>query len=81
METFKSLLLIVLSSALVNNFVLSRYLGCCPFLGVSSKVNVEWAFLKHLHDVGYRITEAWLEENFKHLGKRSTLDVESVYLH
>jgi hypothetical protein len=25
---------------------------------VSSKVNVEWAFLKHLHDVGYRITEA-----------------------
>ena len=50
-------------------------------LGVSSKVNVEWAFLKHLHDVGYRITEAWLEENFKHLGKRSTLDVESAYLH
>ncbi|NLG38002.1 MAG: electron transport complex subunit RsxA [Clostridiales bacterium] len=39
METFKSLLLIVLSSALVNNFVLSRYLGCCPFLGVSKKVD------------------------------------------
>jgi hypothetical protein len=31
--------------------------------------------------VGYRITEAWLKENFKHLGKRSTLDVESAYLH
>jgi electron transport complex protein RnfA len=39
MDTFKSLLLIVLSSALVNNFVLSRYLGCCPFLGVSKKVD------------------------------------------
>lgn len=50
-------------------------------LGVSSKVNSEWAFLKHLHDVGYRITDAWLDENFKHLGKRSTLDIESVYLH
>jgi NTE family protein len=50
-------------------------------LGVSSKVNSEWEFLEHLHDVGYRITDAWLGENFKHLGKRSTLDVESVYLH
>jgi NTE family protein len=50
-------------------------------LGVSSKVNSEWAFLEHLHDVGYSITEAWLDENYKHLGKRSTLDIESVYLH
>lgn len=50
-------------------------------LGVSSKVNSEWEFLEHLHDVGYRITDAWLKENFRHLGKRSTLDVESVYLH
>lgn len=39
MNTFTSLLLIILSSALVNNFVLSRYLGICPFLGVSKKVN------------------------------------------
>jgi NTE family protein len=50
-------------------------------LGVSSKVNSEWAFLEHLHDVGYRITESWLDENFENLGNRSTLDVESVYLH
>ena len=38
MDAFKSLLLIVLSSALVNNFVLSRYLGCC-LLGVSKKAD------------------------------------------
>lgn len=50
-------------------------------LSVSSKVNSEWAFLERLHDVGYRTTEAWLEENYRHLGKRSTLDIESVYLH
>ncbi|HQI02316.1 MAG TPA: patatin-like phospholipase family protein [Deltaproteobacteria bacterium] len=50
-------------------------------LGVSSKVNSEWAFLEHLHDVGYSITEAWLEENYTHLGNRSTLDIQSVYLH
>lgn len=32
------LLLILLSAILVNNFVLSRFLGICPFLGVSKKV-------------------------------------------
>lgn len=38
METFKSLLVILLSSVLVNNYVLSRFLGICPFLGVSKKL-------------------------------------------
>ena len=33
-----NLILIFLSAALVNNFVLSRFLGICPFLGVSKKV-------------------------------------------
>ena len=30
-------LIILISAVLVNNFVLSRFLGCCPFLGVSKK--------------------------------------------
>lgn len=30
--------LILLSAILVNNFVLSRFLGICPFLGISKKV-------------------------------------------
>lgn len=34
----KELLLIAISSALVNNVVLSQFLGICPFLGVSKKV-------------------------------------------
>ena len=38
METFKSLIIILMSSVLVNNYVLSRFLGICPFLGVSKKV-------------------------------------------
>ncbi|MBE6067579.1 MAG: electron transport complex subunit RsxA [Clostridium lundense] len=33
-----SIFTIFLSSLLVNNFVLSRFLGICPFLGVSKKV-------------------------------------------
>jgi len=31
-------LLIVISAILVNNFVLTRFLGICPFLGVSKKL-------------------------------------------
>ena len=38
-ETFKSLIIILLTSVLVNNYVLSRFLGICPFLGVSKKLN------------------------------------------
>ena len=34
----KSILIILLSSILVNNFVMSKFLGICPFLGVSKKV-------------------------------------------
>ena len=33
-----SLFVILVSSILVNNFVLSRFLGICPFLGVSKQV-------------------------------------------
>ena len=34
----KELLLMVIGSALVSNVVLSQFLGLCPFLGVSKKV-------------------------------------------
>ncbi len=35
----KALIVILMSSVLVDNYVLSRFLGICPFLGVSKKVN------------------------------------------
>ncbi len=38
MEGFAGIMLILLSSILVNNFVLSKILGICPFLGVSKRV-------------------------------------------
>lgn len=34
----KTLLLVAIGSALVNNVVLSQFLGLCPFLGVSKKI-------------------------------------------
>ena len=39
METLKDLLLILVASSLVSNVVLSQFLGLCPFLGVSKKVD------------------------------------------
>lgn len=38
MSVISSLLIIAIGSALVNNVVLSQFLGLCPFLGVSKKV-------------------------------------------
>ena len=39
MELFKNLMYILVTSILVDNFVLSKFLGCCPFLGVSKKLD------------------------------------------
>ncbi|MBE6610478.1 MAG: electron transport complex protein RnfA, partial [Ruminococcaceae bacterium] len=36
---FKELVLILMGGILVNNYVLQQFLGICPFLGVSKKVN------------------------------------------
>lgn len=38
MELIQSLFTISLGAILVNNFIFSQFLGCCPFLGVSKKV-------------------------------------------
>lgn len=39
MNIFISFILAILSSMLIDNVVLSRFYGICPFLGVSKKVN------------------------------------------
>ena len=39
MEEFKILIVIILSSVFVDNYVLCRFLGICPFLGVSKKLD------------------------------------------
>ena len=36
---FKTLVVILMSSVLINNYVLNRFLGICPFLGVSKKLD------------------------------------------
>ncbi len=39
MEMTKGLLMILMTAILTQNFVLSKFLGICPFLGVSKKLN------------------------------------------
>ena len=35
----KSMIVILLTAAITNNYVLVKFLGICPFLGVSKKLN------------------------------------------
>ena len=38
-EVTKELIAIVMAAVLVNNYVLAQFLGICPFLGVSKKLD------------------------------------------
>lgn len=38
--SFGALIAIFIGTALINNFVLAMFLGCCPFLGVSRKIDM-----------------------------------------
>ena len=42
-------------------------------LGASSKFNAEWDFLRMLRDEGRRAAEAFLSEDGKNIGKRSSI--------
>ena len=62
------LVLIVISAALVNNFVLIQFLGLCPFLGVSNSVEsatgmaVATAFVLTLSAVASYLLSTWVLE-------------------
>jgi NTE family protein len=47
-------------------------------LNASSKMNTEWEFLEHLHNLGYRAAEEWLEVNFGQIGERSSVNVRGL---
>ena len=38
-DTIMEFLVLILSASLINNVVLSKFLGLCPFLGVSKKID------------------------------------------
>jgi NTE family protein len=49
-------------------------------LGVSSKYNADWNFLCSLRDKGRSEAGAWLEENYHHVGQRSSVDISREFL-
>ena len=62
----KELALILVSTVLVNNFVLVRFLGLCPFMGVSRKLQtatgmaLATTFVLTLASVCSYLVQAWL---------------------
>jgi hypothetical protein len=45
---------------------------------VSSKMNTEWSFPQHLHEIGWRAADRWLAENLTAVGYRSTVDLSGL---
>ena len=43
----KEMLMIIMAAVLANNYVLVRFLGICPFLGVSKKLDSAVGMLWH----------------------------------
>jgi NTE family protein len=44
-------------------------------LSASSKLNAEWPFLRHLHDIGRRAARDWLDAHLDDIGERDTIDL------
>lgn len=37
--TFGSIFSIIVGSIFINNVIFAKFLGCCPFMGVSKKID------------------------------------------
>lgn len=48
-------------------------------LGASSKLNTEWAFLKHLFGIGRDAAGQWLDRHYDAIGQRSTIDTRAMF--
>ena len=49
-------------------------------LEAKSKLNADWDFLMHLHDIGRNRADQWLEAHLDVVGAKSTVDVWAQYL-
>jgi len=49
-------------------------------LGVATKFVSDWAFLTDLRDRGRETAARWLEENYEHIGMRSSVDLRTEFL-
>jgi len=44
-------------------------------LGAASRLAADWTTLSQLHRAGHAAADAWLQRNYAHLGRRSTIDL------
>ena len=49
-------------------------------LGVTSKLNPDWRFLKELRDVGRACAAKWLDDHFDDVGVKATTNIQSAFL-
>jgi NTE family protein len=45
----------------------------------TSRLNADWDFLQHLHNMGRTRADQWLQTNFDRLGIESTVDLDAIY--
>ena len=48
-------------------------------LSASSKFNTEKQFIDFLHQAGLKVAEQWFDDNRKHLGKKSSFNVDALF--
>jgi NTE family protein len=48
-------------------------------LSWSSRLNGDWDFLLHLHELGRKRADQWLADNFERIGVASTVDLQKEY--
>ncbi|WP_407180474.1 patatin-like phospholipase family protein [Bradyrhizobium sp. STM 3562] len=56
-----------------NDYLMSQ-------LGTATQFHPEWKLLCRLRDAGRETASKWLDQNFEHIGSRSTLDLEKMFL-
>ena len=49
-------------------------------LGTGTQFHPEWGLLCRLRDAGRETASSWLEQNFDHIGCRSTVDIDDMFL-
>ena len=49
-------------------------------LAHNSKLNTDWGFLVHLHDIGVQATTDWLNAHHDKIGVDSSIDIRSLFL-
>lgn len=65
MDEVSKIFLIIISTILVNNFILTRFLGICPFLGVSKNLGPAWGMgMAVIFVMTIASASTWLTQNF-----------------